>query len=293
MQSDDVTAAQSKAAADREMSCSVLPMLVILSPALFFLLMPDASVALWEDYKHVRHSSELYDNKHECTWKCLVFVLQWPGGFCLSLYNETHCKIPPDVNNWTIHGLWPLGVQSCCSCWPMFHSDVQELKENLTEYWPSLLTSRSPFQFWKEEWKKHGVCAACVEGFNSPLKYFQICLKLRQHFDIYTWLEAAGITPSCQQLYKVVEVSSVLAPHLGDKHEIQCVTDHKGREVLFQVKARLTQNLTVGCNHHGNTNTGPAAGSGPGPHPTGHPCPSDVPFYFFPINHQQPWRPCS
>uniref|UniRef100_A0A3Q2ZPL4 Uncharacterized protein n=1 Tax=Kryptolebias marmoratus TaxID=37003 RepID=A0A3Q2ZPL4_KRYMA len=107
------------------MSCSVLPMLVILSPALFFLLMPDASVALWEDYKHVRHSSELYDNKHECTWKCLVFVLQWPGGFCLSLYNETHCKIPPDVNNWTIHGLWPLGVQSCCSCWPMFHSDVQ------------------------------------------------------------------------------------------------------------------------------------------------------------------------
>lgn len=38
----------------------------------------------------------------------------------------------------------------------------------------------------REEWRKHGACAACVEGMNSPLRYFQICLKLREQFDIQT-----------------------------------------------------------------------------------------------------------
>lgn len=80
----------------------------------------------------------------------------------------------------------------------------------------------------KNEWQKHGVCAACVEGMNSPFRYFQICIKLRHQFDIHRLvhvhvrntqththtsksvtvcacrlLEDAGITPSCDQAYKV------------------------------------------------------------------------------------------
>ncbi|MEQ2273926.1 hypothetical protein XENORESO_011172, partial [Xenotaenia resolanae] len=212
-----------------EMSCTVLPLLVTLSPALFFLLLRDVSVTqgLWEDYKYGRHSSELLHQEHNCSWTCMLFTLQWPGGFCQSLYKETQCKIPQNISSWTIHGLWPLHAQWCCSCWPFFHSDVQELKEELTEYWPSLLKTKSSFHFWKEEWIKHGSCAACVEGFNSPLRYFQICLKLRHQFDIYKLLEDAGITPSCERLYKVAEVQKVLLPHVGDKHEVQCVQDQK------------------------------------------------------------------
>ncbi|XP_047248543.1 ribonuclease T2-like isoform X2 [Girardinichthys multiradiatus] len=278
-----------------EMSCTVLPLLVTLSPALFFLLLRDVSVTqgLWEDYKYGRHSSELLHQEHNCSWTCMLFTLQWPGGFCQSLYKETQCKIPQNISSWTIHGLWPLHAQWCCSCWPFFHSDVQELKEELTEYWPSLLKTKSSFHFWKEEWIKHGSCAACVEGFNSPLRYFQICLKLRHQFDIYKLLEDAGITPSCERLYKVAEVQKVLLPHIGEKHEVQCVQDQKDRQVLFQVKVRLSRNLTIGCDHHGDTNVDLAVGLGPGQGPsTGHPCPPDVPFYYFPINHQEPWRPC-
>lgn len=80
----------------------------------------------------------------------------------------------------------------------------------------------------KDEWQKHGVCAACVEGMNSPLRYFQICIKLRHQFDIHRLvhvhvrnthmnksvmvcarrlLEDAGITPSCDQAYKVTNSS--------------------------------------------------------------------------------------
>ncbi|XP_038548874.1 ribonuclease T2-like isoform X4 [Micropterus salmoides] len=196
----------------------------------------------------------------------------------------------------------PLRVKSCCDCWPVFHSDVQELEAELTEHWPSLLKVKSSFHFWREEWEKHGVCAACVEGMNSPLRFFQICLKLRGRFDIYKLLEDAAITPSCERPYKnilpvfvqVAEVQQVLAPHLGDKHELQCVTDDKDREVWFQVKIPLSRNLTLGCQHHSDANGDPASGSGPGWNPSsGHPCPSQVPFYYFPIDHEEPRRPCS
>lgn len=137
------------------------------------------------------------------------------------------------------------------------------------------------------------MCAACVEGMNSPLRFFQICLKLRGQFDIYKLLEDAAITPSCERPYKVAEVQQVLAPHLGDKHELQCVTDDKDREVWFQVKIPLSRNLTLGCQHHSDANGDPASGSGPGWNPSsGHPCPSQVPFYYFPIDHEEPRRPC-
>ncbi|XP_035768164.1 ribonuclease T2-like [Neolamprologus brichardi] len=181
---------------------SLLPLLVSLSPAILFLL-PGIIVTqegLWEDYKYGH--GDLY-NHNFCTWKCLLFTLQWPGTFCQSLSNVSLCRIPPTVNNWTIHGLWPLHAKNRCDCWPMFPSDVQELKAELTELWPSFVRFKSNFHFWREEWRKHGACAACVEGMNSPLRYFQVCVKLRAQFDIHSLLEDAGITPSCERPYKV------------------------------------------------------------------------------------------
>uniref|UniRef100_UPI0037E72D85 ribonuclease T2-like n=1 Tax=Semicossyphus pulcher TaxID=241346 RepID=UPI0037E72D85 len=268
---------------------SVLPLLVSLSPAVLFLLqLPDytnTQEVTWEDYKYGR--SELQDEKQNCSWKCLLFTLQWPSGFCQSLNKENLCIIPESVNNWTIHGLWPLGVMSCCNCWPMFHSDVQELEDDLNEHWPSLLKKASSFHFWRDEWEKHGACAACVEGLNSPLRYFQISLKLRRQFDLHQFLEAADITPSCERPYKVSEVRQVLAPHLGDKHEIQCVKDHQDRQVWFQVKIPLSHNITVGCDHQDHSDGDTSSRSSPG-----HPCPPHVPFYYYPIDHQQPQRPC-
>ncbi|XP_068174339.1 ribonuclease T2-like [Antennarius striatus] len=263
---------------------------LLLAAVLLLLHLPDqtnAQDAHLEDYKYGH-----LEKKAFCSWTCLHFTLQWPGGFCLSLDNETLCRMPQTVNNWTIHGLWPLHASRCCSCWPMFSSDVEELEEQLMEHWPSLLKTKSSFQFWRAEWEKHGACAACVEGMNSPLRYFQICLKLRQTFDVQKLLEDAGITPSCDRPYKVQEVHRVLAPHLGDKHEIQCITVEE-KEVWFQVKIILSRNLTVGCNHLGNAAREPKSGSGSTWRPShGHPCPKEGPFYYLPINHQHPLQPC-
>ncbi|XP_037316478.2 ribonuclease T2-like [Pungitius pungitius] len=271
-----------------EMWSSALFLLVGLSPAVVFLLqLPDYTATqegLWQDYKHGHQGPDSPGKRPFCSWKCLLLSLQWPGAFCQSVDKETLCKIPLSINNWTIHGLWPQKVGRCCSCWPMFESDVQELDPELNEHWPSLLKSQPSFHFWKQEWEKHGVCAACVEGMNSPLRYFQISLKLRGQLDIQRLLEDAGINPSCERPYKLGEVQSVLTPHLGDKHEVQCVTDDQGREVWFQVKIPISRNLTVGCDHHGDPEAQDSL--------QGHPCPPQVPFYYLPIDHEAPRRPC-
>uniref|UniRef100_A0A3B4UQ88 Ribonuclease T2, like n=1 Tax=Seriola dumerili TaxID=41447 RepID=A0A3B4UQ88_SERDU len=207
-------------------------------------------------------------------WFVFLSVLQ-------SLNKETLCRIPQSINTWTIHGLWPLQAQHCCSCWPMFHSDVQELEAELSKHWPSLVTTKSSFHFWRDEWRKHGVCAACVEGMNSPPRYFQICLKLRAQFDIHKLLEDAGITPSCERPYKLCFISSL--PSLPPQD----------REVWFQVKIPLSHNLTLGCDHHGDAENDLATGSNRAWNSSpGHPCPPQVPFYYFPIDHQQPKQPC-
>lgn len=60
----------------------------------------------------------------------------------------------------------------------------------------------------------------------------------------------------------------------------------QGREVWFQVKIPISRNLTVGCGHRGDGD--PEARDSF----QGHPCPPQVPFYYLPIDHQDPRRPC-
>ncbi|XP_046891626.1 ribonuclease T2-like isoform X2 [Hypomesus transpacificus] len=172
------------------------------------------------------HWTENPEEKKFCSWKCLLFVLQWPGSFCVS-FDPSECRVPSNISDWTIHGLWPLKEGMCCSCWHIFHSDLKELDSQLHQLWPSLLKNKSSFDFWHSEWRKHGVCAACVEGWNSPQRYFQIILKLRAHYDIQRSLDSAGIKPSCNQTYEHDQIYSVLAPALGDHVVIQCMQDDK------------------------------------------------------------------
>lgn len=249
------------------------------------------------DYKYGRWADEADDG---CTWTCLKFALQWPGAFCQSLDEGSACQVPPDINTWTIHGLWPQDVQSCCSCWNVFPSDLEELHEELSQEWPSLLKSRSSFKFWRMEWLKHGVCAACAEGLNSPHQYFTLCLKLRRVFDITRALSEGGVAPSCDRPYKLAEIQQVLTPLLGEHQEIQCVTDHQDRELWYQVKVPLSRNLTLGCppdprpDPQAAPQADPQADPWPGQKPShGHPCRPEDLIYFVPISHQNPVQPCA
>ncbi|KAL4647437.1 ribonuclease Oy-like [Arapaima gigas] len=230
--------------------------------------------------------------KHNCpcSWECMMLALMWPGAFCVTLkYNSSACIIPEYIQNWTIHGLWPMVNGKGCECWPIFPSDLQELEPELSQLWPSLI-NRERFIFWRNEWIKHGSCAACKEGMNSPTRYFQMTLKLYRRFNIDQVLNTAGIVPSCNNPYKISDLHEVLDPVLGNKHEIQCVKDDAGRQVWVQVKIPLYHNFTLGCHRYDQEKIIVAQSlwsSSPG-----HPCPPNTPIFYFPINYKEPDHPC-
>ena len=63
--------------------------------------------------------------------------------------------------NWTIHGLWPdkydgSWPQYCNSSIKFNPNSLIPLKSRLSVYWPSY--SKSPLQFYKHEFEKHGTC---------------------------------------------------------------------------------------------------------------------------------------
>lgn len=70
------------------------------------------------------------------------------------------------------------------------------------------------------------------------------------------------------------------------------VSSFKGREVWFQVKTSMSRNLTTSCQYHDDSDEqwsrGPRRSFS-----HAHPCPPQLPFYYFPINHEQPDQPCN
>lgn len=65
----------------REMWCSV-QLIRVSTVVLLLLQLPDyanTQEVHWEDNKYGQWGVE---NKAFCSWKCLLFTLQWPGAFC-------------------------------------------------------------------------------------------------------------------------------------------------------------------------------------------------------------------
>lgn len=60
---------------------SVLPLLVTLSHALVILL-PLVAMETQEEARGCRGASPPQTSEHDCAWRCIIFTLQWPGGFC-------------------------------------------------------------------------------------------------------------------------------------------------------------------------------------------------------------------
>ncbi|KAJ6663580.1 hypothetical protein lerEdw1_009659 [Lerista edwardsae] len=138
----------------------------------------------------------------------------------------------------------PSSVVGCCPYWHLFPSDLADLTSELDNQWPTF-TNLTNFQFWENEWQKHGTCAGCVETLSSPNKYFRAALYLHGKYNIDSTLESA------------------LRPVLGDQHELQCVTDTQGRQILVQVKVSLHSDLSVGCISAGCDGTSPYRPSPP------------------------------
>ncbi|XP_066494234.1 ribonuclease Oy-like [Tiliqua scincoides] len=244
------------------------------NPAAFFLAM-GAFTALT-----VTRALVETEHSRSCPWSCLLFVQMWPGSFCVALGKKFECVMSKNTGNWTIHGLWPSNVMKCCPYWYLFPSDLVDLTSELNSHWPTF-TNLTNFQFWENEWQKHGTCAGCAEALSSPNKYFRAALFLHTKYNIDRVLEGAAIVPSCKHGYQLSTLEAVLQPLLGDQHELQCVRDTWGRQVLVQVKASLHSNFSTGC----------IASTGRGASPY-KPCGPQQSVFYFPASREHPRNPC-
>ncbi|XP_043552447.1 ribonuclease T2-like isoform X3 [Chiloscyllium plagiosum] len=128
-------------------------------------------------------------------WHSLSLSHHWPQTVCL-MESET-CKVPQNIDYWTVHGLWPKGDELCNKSW---HFEIQNVKDILPElklWWPDVLHPNST-QFWKHEWAKHGTCAATLQSLNTQEKYFSKTLDLFHKTDLNSWRSLK--VHSCQSM---------------------------------------------------------------------------------------------
>ncbi|XP_072346407.1 ribonuclease T2-like [Scyliorhinus torazame] len=218
------------------------------------------------------------DMKDRCHWKCLIFAQLWPGSYCMT-FTKFPCRIPAQVDGWTIHGLWPDGKRCCNRTWQLTREDIDSLQGDLNQYWPSLIKNDS-FKFWKSEWYKHGTCGTCADSMSCPDKYFSRALELRTKFSIDKSLAAAGIKPSCDYSYTYEHIQSALG-YLGTHVNLQCYI-HKKQQILMQIKIPLSKDLSAGC-HTDEENVSKSYNK---------PCTKKSEIYLYPFT-THPHNPCS
>ncbi|MBA0881456.1 hypothetical protein Goshw_006342 [Gossypium schwendimanii] len=128
------------------------------------------------------------------------YSLQWPPSACMQPPPGKKCEVRPEVR-FTIHGYWPQYYKDtpvppysvdprCTNTKPTSANDVVEilekspLKKDLMKDWPDLYARQrrkeeDNLEFWKYEWRKHGMCS---DDANKPSEYFRNALTLLPDF---------------------------------------------------------------------------------------------------------------
>ncbi|EKX37604.1 hypothetical protein GUITHDRAFT_116245 [Guillardia theta CCMP2712] len=180
-------------------------------------------------------------------------VQEWPGSFCDTKKGCTWPKVEP-TTGWLLHGLWP---EFFNGSWPQYcdkggrsyetaptqdapfnMSAIQDLLPELEKYWPSLVAPDQS-SFWEHEWLRHGTCAEKI--FTAPQKehaYFRLVLDLREKFDVFKFLSAAGINPGDTTTW--AEAKEAMKKGYPYEVELGCNTDAQGSLQIFEVRSCYT-----------------------------------------------------
>ncbi|VDP75506.1 unnamed protein product [Echinostoma caproni] len=167
----------------------------------------------------------------ELHWDYITFTQQWAGTLC----NFKHCLAKPVDPDFTIHGLWPTkwpkGEPEECPIAPPFdESLLKPILKNLRRFWPDLLSTADPDQFWKHEWYKHGRCAIEDTIIKNEFGYFNTSLLLKSRIPLMEILKKAGIVPNNQIIVQkktaqLLEIRVCVNPQL---QLIDCYDDGVG-----------------------------------------------------------------
>ncbi|KAM7357632.1 ribonuclease X25 [Cochliomyia hominivorax] len=190
------------------------------------------------------------ENVEDHEWDLVVFTQQWPVTTCYHWREEDKnhkCKLPSAKEFWTIHGVWPtkfgqFGPSFCNKSADFDINQLEEIKDDLNEYWPDIDGKSNDFWFWKHEWLKHGTCAASLEQLNNEFKYFNQGINWRENFLLANILGSAGIHPDSNNT--VVALNAALVNGLGKNPSIHCLYDSKN-DVSYLEEIRICFNKTL------------------------------------------------
>lgn len=140
---------------------------------------------------------------------------------------ESSCSICrlPKSNNWTIHGLWPdaeKGDLSFCHHEKLDSSRLDpELKQEISEKWPTFKLKFSSEKFWRYEFNKHGTCAFKNPAIKTQSDYFSKALELLDRYNVGSVLQRANILPGDRQ-YELGDIEQALRNHFRTDIKIIC-----------------------------------------------------------------------
>ena len=146
-----------------------------------------------------------------------VFAQHWAETLC-QIFDS--CQRVPRIvsgSSWSIHGLWPSQesirkeIPKYCkndtATFPILWARLSTSEKlRLARFWPDL---KGGNRFHLHEWNKHGTCSGM-----SFEEYVRKNLALNERFNIFRYLENAGITPSDTE-YSIRSIRNAIVTATG------------------------------------------------------------------------------
>ncbi|KAK2636206.1 hypothetical protein Ddye_030998 [Dipteronia dyeriana] len=163
-------------------------------------------------------------------------IQQWPGSVFGTEQKSCYPTTVKPATNFTIHGLWPYGIDGMqpTYCKPHNHfkrSKMSGLNSRMQVSWPSLACpSGNGIKLWSNEWDKYGTCSRSKQH-----EYFEAALKLKDKIDLLQILKKSGIKPD-GKFYNLFKIKDSLRGALGYEPGVFCNDEKSGKNnQLFQI----------------------------------------------------------
>ncbi|KAF2798235.1 ribonuclease M [Melanomma pulvis-pyrius CBS 109.77] len=203
-----------------------------------------------------------------------------PGGQLLQTQFWDTAPVTGPVDSWTLHGLWPDhcdGTYDANCDASRAYTNISSIissfgKTDLLSY---MQTYWKDYQgddetFWEHEWAKHGTCISTLEPdcytnhkpTEEVVDYFQKAVDLFKALPSYTWLAAAGITPSTTKTYTTAAIqAAITAKRPGVSVTLGCSSSALN-EIWYHydVRGSVQTGEFVAANPDGTKSTCPSTG---------------------------------
>ncbi|XP_033096987.1 ribonuclease T2-like isoform X2 [Anneissia japonica] len=165
----------------------------------------------------------------------LTLTRNWPPTLCLGnqkVLTSKSCRIPEDVNTWTIHGLWPDREKSpdINNCLPQQQFDYDKIKIVF-------------FMFLREhEWCTHGSCLQDCAELKGEENYFRKTIELHKNYSIDMALKSASILPGIE--YSLSYITKAIYNAFKMDPIVQCLTVNN-TEYLAEIRICFQKDFTL------------------------------------------------